>query len=44
MVGAEDTTLTKDYPGAKLGPRLDLHGWEPHWTYAEIFQTKETKS
>ncbi len=38
IVGAASDVLRKTYPDAKTGPVLDLsRGWEPHWTYSEVF-------
>ena len=38
IVGGKSEVLRKLYPSAKTGPVLDLSwGWEPHWTYAEVF-------
>ena len=39
VIGGESKELRKLHPDAKNGPVLVLPaGWEPCWTYAEIFQ------
>ncbi len=39
VIGGESKELRKLHPDAKNGPLLVLPaGWEPCWTYAEIFQ------
>ena len=44
MVAPEDKVSQEQYPNTRQGPRLDLsNGWEPHWTYAEVMQTKRRK-
>lgn len=37
MIGDGSASLRKRFPEARTGPWLDLgHGWEPHWTRAEV--------
>jgi Tol biopolymer transport system component len=41
LVGGKSAVLHKQYPDAKSGPVLELSwGWEPHWTFAQVVNSK----
>ena len=44
MAGDEQAAKVSQMSAARRGPRLDLgHGWEPHWTAAEVTATQKAK-